>query len=1257
MQTFQNNNLIPTMLTVTTKLAQGITEDKLHTMFDGYLKNKLKIANVDKFYEYCNKAILRSLSEDNKEIYQLTKEDWQVNEKKAELTEYLNSYLENYSLQLYLNDSLTEEKKEKIHSFEDEDLSFTYLTDKNIEEMSTYVEDGEEKIREITNPQIVNDKGEVPYASIFGDIFGTDKKERLNNYALVKSPIPLVAGREELIASVLKISSDIVESMAEGDNDYLYNSETKFFEINKNNKENNIYFGLEALEKALSDLTPEDACVNTYIKMLSAQESYLYFNEQSIVVKGEDYLDKEEIKKRKAAIIKKEIEKRERDFAIATNTYISVSNFLLNEGNLPKDLLLHNFLITPPGTRPINDINETINIGEYNDALISMVSSLTYASASYESMDKNKKTFWEKQIYNNHKKCNEINDKEFILKDGLAIGRLKTNISNRVVRGVANPHDFIKEQEEFQKKGIDCLTMDFISIPISSARIIYKTEIEEILKKTFHLTPEEIIKEEAETGENNIYDKALNIVLDNNGKGKVGMFLRDPTISPNSIHTAYVCVHDGDNILLDDKHSKSMNLDYDGDTILFVPIEDEDRNIFIKQMQRNVVDDATGDILLLPKEECLATLYEVSKPAVTSVKEKYPVKFVRREEGNIGVRRLLAKLKTLKEGIKVGDYCVPGEIIGYNKNGEPYKADRLVYVDTDGKAPLVFDQFVKTYITDKDAVVNTKEIVSAGEELFHIEPKRMVKDEYLVDELKTDLLNGDLAYNSPLIFKDGTLTTPSRVILNSCFPQSMKFELKNDITIDKNMLNGIYKKSLLEDTTIEEIRKSCNDITDFGTWLGTMNLVPSSMLYDLPYIEEFDVSSIYKIVDRDKQAEVYNSERDKYCDKAFEILKEHDSRLWAAYQSGTIKKSALKDLLATPLVKDRNGKYYQIAGGNTVRGVVALKRLIAEAMVPKLGDKTQDIGIIGFYTNKLTASTQGMYLVEGDCGTNVTFKEELPKTEEELNKKINSLDGKMVGEDIRSKGKNKNPLVKKGEYLTKDTIKKLVKNGVEYVNVRSPLGCACPGTCTCCLGKSKKIVAMVGDNIGTRAALSCTEGSKQAGLDIAKNTNNQATNPAEQLEKLITAEEIRKLNEKNPIKVALLLKQYFKTLLSEDFPDAYIDLLVKSKIFVLDEQNNVILPLSKAIENGIDKYSNSAFIAQDPANFLSLESTLLTVAKYNKNKFDASAPMLVEQAKTAIARGKNIEKEKEQEIQTKAKDLYRNNQTTNFIDDKKYRGR
>lgn len=695
------------------------------------------------------------------------------------------------------------------------------------------------------------------------------KEDRSRNFAVVESPIPLLSGRNELIASMLnplewnkdkgkdikrkRTASWVVNAFEECSSEvfYRYTPSNKTWRICvdpycsyvREDGEKRIY-GPEGLERALVDLGEKQLTVNIKGKqktipmaIANALQNIQYaFKKLEVFYKADT---EEDTRKKSAALLK---------YNNAVNYYSAIKSMLEERKGRPADFLLHYLLIIPPDARPINDRNGRTDYGEMNKAYLELLPLMNLMKALKDSR-KVTQPEWHKMENDFTRKYRNyitLARDKISKKNGIWYSKLQTAKSDECIRDVITPSDHLEGQEWLYKHSngkIDVPVMDLIGLPRASARVMYKDEILAKLTALGKETGEKYTKDEInilfevpagtwETDENGnrercLIDRLLDEVIINDGKGQLVLYSRQPIISNGSYQAGYAYLTDSNDISLAVSRAKPMNADYDGDTILVAKVTGaEGREELKRLMNRTMVHDATGKLMVGPQNEAVYGLYKASQPAETYVfpatvlinKEELAVL---EQEGMmkngklmvshaVQVNHVVEELTGAEIKIPLNKIVKAGTVYAV-KDGKKIKAEEAVMLkEADGRifAVTPLNDYV---MVPKGSDVTDKTILNGGEKIARV---------YSVIEDKASILagmeTGLYAYNQPVTveYEDGTEkeTTPARLMLETIVGHELPFKE-----------SGLKKKewdSLIMDEMAgrgrEEGKKICSLLTHFG---------------------------------------------------------------------------------------------------------------------------------------------------------------------------------------------------------------------------------------------------------------------------------------------------------------------------------------------------------------------------------------------------------------------------------------------------------
>ncbi len=382
---------------------------------------------------------------------------------------------------------------------------------------------------------------------------------------------------------------------------------------------------------------------------------------------------------------------------------------------------------------------------------------------------------------------------------------------------------------------------------------------------------------------------------------------------------------------------------------------------------------------------------------------------------------------------------------------------------------------------------------------FADRPKEELRHFYDEDEAYLAYDNNFIELHEPIYVKyrgEMMRTTVGRLIFNSILPEKLRFI--NDV-VGKSKLKDLIRESLRlysEEETVHFIDNLKNRSFAFITKSGL-----SWGFGDLPTLPEkdrlIDEANVKVEIIQEQYEEGLLTESERYAkvieewtntkDKIADICKKGLTNILPVYSmidSGArgswaqpVQILGMKGLVTSP-----SGAIIELpVKGNFKKGFGVLEYFISTHGVRKgLSDTALRTANAGYLTRRLVDVSQDVIVTEENCGdTNgvVISKEEAEKNGEDFFKKVI---GRYLAKDaLNQKGK---AVLKEGEMLDEDNLKKLKEAEVSSVNIRSTLSCHLhKGICAQCYGWDLAFNKPVklGSTVGVIAAQSIGEPGTQ----------------------------------------------------------------------------------------------------------------------------------------------------------------------------------
>ena len=1157
-----------------------------------------------------------------------------------------------------------EEEKEiqKEQKENDNGYNIFLLTDGDIEELASTgrtLEDGTKELREITTAETFDEnympaKGGIFSTELFGPMHGQSckcgactaetaedakagafcpecgseilsSKNRKTNYAVLKSPIPLLMGRNAIIATMLNVSERVIDEMEKSSLNICYtrykNSEKGFFKAIKNsdyagNEKEQRYFGPTGIEEALKDLKTKRGFITVNGKKLEVPMAIAnaYYNvkkelkaldELRYPVSGTENARKitemDRIEKANMFAL------QEKKYTKAVKIYRSIASLLHTRKGRPQDILTHYLLITPPATRPINDRSGFSDFGEKNKVYTDLIRDLLLLRDIKDAgtYDPRQEMVLTAQISKNYKiydtlMRNDINDKT-----GLYVGRLAVAKSSEAIRGVITSCDQKEGQKWLRENGIgDIPTKHIIGLPRHAARNMYKRDIKALLRKKGYST-EEIL--EAFTKKDGIVDAALDEVIVNGGKGQIVKYERQPTISLGGLQAGYVYLTEGkDSIFIHPLSATPMAGDFDGDTILVTKIRGpRARQNAIRMMDRNLTLDSTGELLINLKQESIMGLNEfTSNPE--EYKFPYPILiddnndlkelgFLKDNKLNansyVTFHHILEDVTNCTLKVEKNKSISAGTVYAEKQDGTKLIANECVVLkEHDGHIYAVSD-FTDSFLAPVNSTLIDKRVVE--KDTVVCTPPLMCGTTALIKKMYDKNL---ITYNEPVMLQkrgdDGVYyerTTAGKVIVSEKLPEGYSIP---DGGFTKKNLEEMIQSVIRRDGKDDVARLISDELGSIGFDANT-RYGASLTEQDFPTIEPIDNSLLYPRdgegeTEKYERLEKYNALKKAQLGKIEEWVKSyHRSFIKTAIRSGAMKLKDVAGIVDSERTNDYLGESFGLATSSLALGSVGLSGAFNSAQADFTGNKTTDVAPTGWYRNRMAAAMEGMKIEKSDCET--SGKTSVVLTEQNAS----FLDGVALADDLVTKRGEK--LAEKGEYFTPSLLKSAVKEKIGEVEIRTALNCSCKGVCEKCLGKAGEEGNLgLNENFGQNAVASLVAPITQMGLDIGK-ISGKIEKGSDKLFAILTGADLDISNgEMNVMELATKLCTDIHTKIPE-LPYTYCAMIAKVFCFGFDERNLMPKPLYAIPPNEREKYKG--VLISDPTQLQDTASSFLSSDK------------------------------------------------------------
>ncbi|MFH1326110.1 MAG: DNA-directed RNA polymerase subunit beta' [Candidatus Falkowbacteria bacterium] len=399
----------------------------------------------------------------------------------------------------------------------------------------------------------------------------------------------------------------------------------------------------------------------------------------------------------------------------------------------------------------------------------------------------------------------------------------------------------------------------------------------------------------------------------------------------------------------------------------------------------------------------------------------------------------------------------------------------------------------------QDIVWGTFYLTDMNEEL-KVEKVRIFSDE---EEAIFAYESGNLELQAPIKvrIKDGKKTkiidtNAGRVIFNSVVPEKLRFI--NEVVSKKN-INKLIKDCLYcygEDRTVQFLDDIKNlalkYITKSGLSWGMGDLPSLNKREDLLEDAEGKIEIIQEQYEEgllttseryNKVVQLWTETKDKISQTIIDEIDRYGS-VYSMIQSGARGSWAqLTQIIGMKgLVTSPSGEIIELpVKGNFKKGFDVLEYFIATHGARKgLSDTALRTANAGYLTRRLVDVAQDAVITQEDCGTKEGFILNQEESQELGTTLLKRITGRYLAEDLKNK-KGK-VLVKIGELISEEIVKKIEKEELVEASVRSPLNCLLEkGICIKCYGYdlSYNKPVKIGTAVGIIAAQSIGEPGTQ----------------------------------------------------------------------------------------------------------------------------------------------------------------------------------
>jgi DNA-directed RNA polymerase subunit beta' len=354
-----------------------------------------------------------------------------------------------------------------------------------------------------------------------------------------------------------------------------------------------------------------------------------------------------------------------------------------------------------------------------------------------------------------------------------------------------------------------------------------------------------------------------------------------------------------------------------------------------------------------------------------------------------------------------------------------------------------------------------------------------------------------------VIRMDGKLvkTTYGRVWFNKILPK--EFGFVNEAMAGSKSLNDLIVKSLEISGRIRTV-KLIDSLKDIGFKGFTLSGISLSMA-DCGYLPEKDQlineanKQVAEIEDNYKMGLISNEEKKRLSQSVWmEKTEEIAEKTWATLDTDSpirivsaagikrASKDQIKQLSGMRgLMVDPTGRIVQLPTKSNFREGLSVFEYVTGARGTRKGlaDTALKTADAGYLTRRLVDAAHTSIIRMEDCGTDkfITIETNDKGRERYFSRRIL---GRVLANDVIDP-KTKKVLIAKGTLLDNDMVDQIEANGINSVDIRSPLTCAAEtGLCQHCYGwdLSTREMVRIGVPVGVIAAQSIGEPGTQLTL-------------------------------------------------------------------------------------------------------------------------------------------------------------------------------